>query len=73
MENKADLYKPVVSSRIGPAPVVVRAVVTANTDYVMGGMPQAATRVENYILLSSLPNELQERVKTAVQALIAGM
>lgn len=73
MENKADLYQPVVSSRIGPAPVVVRAVVTTNSDYVMGGMPQAATKVENYILLSALPRELQERVKTAVQALIAGM
>ena len=73
MENKADLYQPVVSSRIGPAPVVVRAVVTTNSDYVMGGMPQAATKVENYILLSALPKELQERVKTAVQALIAGM
>lgn len=73
MENKADLYQPVVSSRIGPAPVVVRAVVTTNSDYVMGGMPQAATKVENYVLLSALPKELQERVKTAVQALIAGM
>lgn len=73
MENKADLYQPVVSNRIGPAPVVVRAVVTTNSDYVMGGMPQAATKVENYILLSALPKELQERVKTAVQALIAGM
>lgn len=73
MENKADLYQPVVSSRIGPAPVVVRAVVTTNSDYVMGGMPQAATKVENYVLLSALPRELQERVKTAVQALIAGM
>lgn len=73
MENKADLYQPIISSRIGPAPVVVRTVVTTNSDYVMGGMPQAATKVENYVLLSALPKELQERVKTAVQALIAGM
>jgi len=73
MENKADLYQPVYASRIGPPPVVVRAVVTTNSDYVAGGMPQASTKVENYVMLSALPKELQERVRTAVQALIAGM
>lgn len=73
MENKADLYQPVYASRVGPPPVVVRAVVTTNSDYVAGGMPQAATKVENYVMLSALPKELQERVRTAVQALIAGM
>lgn len=73
MENKADLYQPVYASRVGAPPIVVRAVVTANTDYVAGGMPQAATKVENYVLLSALPKELQERVRTAVQAIITGM
>lgn len=73
MENKADLYTPVIATRVGPPPVVIRAVVTNNHDYVAGGMPQAAVKVENYILLSVLPKELQDRVKTAVQAIIAGM
>jgi hypothetical protein len=73
MDNRADLYQPIHSSRVGTPPVVVRAVVTTNADYMVGGMPQAATKVENYVLLSALPKELQERVKTAVQALIAGM
>jgi len=36
-------------------------------------MPQSTAKVENYILLSALPKDIQERVKTAVQALIAGM
>lgn len=73
MENKADLYQPVYASHIGPPPIVVRAVITTNSDYVAGGMPQSSTKVENYIMLSALPKELQERVRTAVQALIAGM
>jgi len=73
INNKADLFQPVTATRIGAPPVVVRAVVTTNTDYVAGGMPQAATKVENYILLSALPKELQDRVRTAVQAIISGM
>jgi hypothetical protein len=73
MENSVDLYQPIHATRIGIPPVVIRAVVTTNSDYLVGGMPQAATKVENYILLSALPKELQDRVRTAVQALIAGM
>ena len=73
MENSVDLYQPIHATRIGIPPVVIRAVVTTNSDYLVGGMPQAATKVENYILLSALPKELQNRVRTAVQALIAGM
>ena len=73
MDNKADLYQPVTASRVGPAPIVMRAIVTSNSDYMMGGMPQAATKVENYVLISALPKELQDRVKTAVQAIISGM
>jgi len=71
--NKADLYQPVFAERAGPAPLVLRAVVTANQDYVAGGMPSSSQRAESYVLLSALPAELQERVKTAVQAIIAGM
>lgn len=73
MENKADLYKPVYADRIGPPPLVVRAVVTPNAASIAGGVPTATTSVENYILLSALPKELQERVRTAVQALITAM
>lgn len=73
MENRADLYNPIVSTRIGPPPVVIRAFVTHNNSYMAGGMPQAAVTAEDYVLLSALPKEIQERVKTAVQAIISGM
>jgi hypothetical protein len=73
MDNRADFFKPIYASHIGPAPVVVRAVITSNQDSIAGGVPQAALKGESYVLLSALPKELQERVKTAVQALISGM
>lgn len=73
MSNKADLYQPVEASRVGPPPVVVRTIVTPNNSMVAGGMPMDPRRVEDYVLLSALPKELQERVRVAVQAIIAGM
>jgi len=73
MENKADLLEPIVASRIGFPPVVVRAIVTKSQAYMAGGMPQADVSVENYILLSAMPKELQDRIRTAVGAIISGM
>lgn len=73
MENKADIYRPVYSDRVGPPPLVIRAVVTATADYMVGGMPSSSLKAEDYVLVSALPKEIQDRVRTAVQALIAGM
>jgi len=72
-DNRADLYAPIWASRQGPPPLVLRAVVTEAQSYMSAGTPQTTARAEDYVLLSSLPAELRERVKTAVQALIAGM
>lgn len=72
-ENSADLFQPIRAKHVGPSPVVVRAIVLDNNSSIVGGVPQAAYKAENYILLSALPKELQERVKTAVQAIISGM
>ena len=72
-ENSADLFQPVRAKHVGPSPVVVRAIVLDNNSSIVGGVPQAAYKAENYILLSALPKELQERVRTAVQAIISGM
>lgn len=71
--QKVDLYQPLESVRVGPAPLVLRTIVVNNNSFVVGGVPTEAKRVEEYILLSALPKELQERVRTAVQALITGM
>lgn len=73
MENKADIYLPVFAAKAGPAPLVIRAVVCNNAAYIGGGVPQTSWTPEDYVCLSSLPKELQERVKVAVQALISGM
>lgn len=73
MNQKVDIYQPIESSRVGPAPLVIRTIVTTSSEMVAGGMPSSSRRAEDYILLSALPKELQERVRTAVHAIITGM
>jgi hypothetical protein len=73
MNPKVDLYQPLEANRVGPAPLVVRTVVTTNSDMFAGGIPANSKKIEDYVLLSALPKELQERVKIAIQAIVTGM
>lgn len=70
--QKVDLYQPMVNARPGPVPLALRVGVTQGGTLVEGGVPSAVSKIETYVLLSALPTELQERVKLAVQALLAG-
>jgi len=70
--QKVDLYQPMINSKVGPAPVALRVGVTPNAMMTEGGTQQGITKIETYVLLSVLPTELQERVRTAVQVLLAG-
>jgi hypothetical protein len=69
--NKADLYQPIFAAANGLPPLVIRAVVTKQSPEMLGGVPSTSQKVENYVMISSLPEELQERVKLAIQALIS--
>jgi hypothetical protein len=71
--EKADLYKPIYASRRGAPPLTLRVIVTSDVAHVQGGVATGVAKVENYVLLSALPTELQERVKTAIQCLISAM
>ena len=73
MNPKVDLYHPIEASRVAPAPLVIRTIVTPNNSMLVGGMPSDPRKVEDYVLISALPKDLQERVKTAIQALVSGM
>lgn len=73
MNQKVDIYQPIESNRIGPPPLVIRTIVTTTGDMIAGGTPMSSRKVEDYVLLTALPKELQERVRTAVQAIITGM
>ncbi len=70
--QKVDLYQSMLNSRVGPPPIVLRVGVTPNSEMTVGGPQQGITKIEIYVLLSALPTDLQERVRLACQALIAG-
>lgn len=70
--QRVDLNLPIVNVRVGPSPIALRIGVTPNADHVAGGVQQGVTKIETYVLLSALPDEIQERVRNAIQMLIAG-
>jgi hypothetical protein len=69
--QKVDLYSPIMSSRVGPPPLVINVGVIKSNESTTGGPIEGAVRPESYVLLSALPDELRERVKTAVQTLLS--
>lgn len=73
MNNSANLFEPIHAVHVGPAPLFLRTVQKLNSDYIAGGVPQAHVNIETYVLLSALPRDIQDRVKTAIQAIVAGM
>lgn len=73
MSNSANLYEPIEATRVGAPPLTIRVVTTPNHEEFMGGVPERSKRAETYVLFSALPDELKERVRNAVQALISGM
>lgn len=71
--QKVDLYSGIEATRQGPPPLVIRALTHPSGMYTMAGPVSSQDKVETYVLLSALPEELRAKVVTAVQALIAGM
>ena len=74
--QKVDLYQPLIHDSGGrrtPPPLTLRVGVPSLSEYVEGGTPSSYLKPEMYVLLSALPAELQERVKTSIQAIISGM
>lgn len=67
--NKANLFEPIHATTIGNPPMVVRTLVTTNQSHTAGGVPTGNQRWEAYVLLSALPEELQQRIKLAIQTL----
>lgn len=70
MPQQADLYQPIMASRPGPPPLVLRVGVR-NANSISEGVPVGNVKAEAYVLLSALPEELRRRVELAVQALVS--
>lgn len=71
-EQVVDLFKPIRAARQGAVPVALRVVSQPYANYVAGGVPSTSLKNETYVLLSALPEEIQQRVVTAINAITSG-
>ena len=69
--QKVDLYQPIAAARPGAPPLVLRIATAPRVEEMVGGPISNPVKIENYVLLSALPEELRQRVTTAVQALLS--
>lgn len=69
-QQQVNLYQPMIANQGGPAPLALRVGVP-NHNSISEGVPTGGLRVETYVLLSALPDELKRRVELAIQMLIA--
>ena len=72
MAQRVNLFQPIVAEAAGAAPLALRVGVP-NNNSISEGVPQGGQiRVETYVLLSALPEELRRRVELAIQCMISG-
>lgn len=67
-----DMFKPIMANKAGPAPVFINAVVTPSNAGYVGGIPSKTQKIERYVLLSAMPDDLRRRIETAIEAIMAG-
>jgi hypothetical protein len=76
MNNKfqnVDLYSPILSSRKGKPPLVLKVGVQGLDQYTVEGPQISPIKPEHYVLLSALPEELRRKVETAIQAMLTNI
>ena len=72
-KNAANLFQPVEHAGRGPAPIVIKVITTSAPGETVGGVMATSNGAEFYVRLSALPDELQQRVTLAVQAIQAAV
>lgn len=62
-----------MASQKGSPPLVMKVAVQPHDVMTVGGSMSSPVKVESYVLLSALPEEIRRRVETVIQAITAGM
>ena len=71
--QRVNLFAPMMASQKGQPPLVLKVGVQPQDIMTVGGSMSSPPKVESYVLLSALPEEIRRRVETCVQAIVAGM
>lgn len=73
MAQIVNLYEELKADRPGAPPLVLKVVTQRHGDHIAGGVSSSSVKMEEYVMFSVLPDELKERVRTALHALAAQM
>jgi hypothetical protein len=71
--QKINIFEPIMADKVGSPPVVINALITRNNSGYAECVPGNQQKIEQYVLLSSLPEELKRRVELAVQVLTSAL
>ena len=69
--QKVDLFKPILALHPAPAPIAIKIGVMPQYLYTQGGTSSSVPRAELYVRVSALPEEMQARVKSAIDVIAA--
>jgi hypothetical protein len=69
--QKVDLFKPIMSIHPAPAPIALKIAVMPEALFTQGGSLTHKPQPELFVRISCLPEELQMRVKSALDMLVA--
>jgi hypothetical protein len=72
MQTIKTLYNQPLITSDGVAPTTIKVIVPNKTEYV-GAVPSSGGKALTYVLWDVLPEELKQRVVTAIQAITAAM
>lgn len=72
MQTVRTLYSQIETSEVAAPPIVLNVVSRTVSAHVAGGIPPTTATNNQYVLLAALPEELRQRVITAVQMAEAG-
>jgi hypothetical protein len=67
--NSANVYQPIYSQN-GPAPLMLRVITSTSNQIMAGGSSGVSEKIDDYVQLRVLPDELRQRVELAIQALM---
>lgn len=68
-----DLMAPIVNARAGDPPLTFNVQTIVNAGLIEGATSHKVVKNDTYVRLSALPDEIRNRVVTAIQMLLSGM
>jgi hypothetical protein len=71
--QSVDLFSPILSSRKGKPPILIKVGVQDQAVYTIEGPQASPIKAEHYVLMSALPDDLKKKVENAIQMITSSI